>query len=632
MSLLSAHHLKKTYGPKTVLDDVSLTIGARDRVGLIGRNGSGKSTLVRILAGSLEPDEGELQRKRGLTVSTVAQVPLFHPGETVGQAIERSLKQAHSVRERLQAVERQLAETPDRAQLAALLEAQAELSREVERSGGWNTDHHIDALSDGLRVPDKKRSIDTLSLGEERRLNLCIGLLASADLLILDEPTNHLDVATIEWLESYLRQFRGALLLITHDRYFLDRVTTRLAEIDRGELFVVEGDYTDYIVKKAARTHEETRAEHRRLRTVERELAWVRKSAPARTTKQKSRLEQFDRLVSARPKKSLKEVSFRLPHTPRIGKTILELDGLSKAFQGRSLIKNLSLILKKGDRIGIVGENGAGKTTLIRMILGEEPPDAGTIRIGQNTKIVYADQGRTDLDDERSVLEEVAGKSDKVFIGDEAIPVQSFLERLLFEPTTQRTKVGNLSGGERSRVSLAKSIRETGNLLILDEPTNDLDLSTLRVLEESLLDYPGCALVISHDRYFLDRIATAILAFEGDGQLTLYEGSYSFYLSRVTKAPSRPAKKAAKDPRVKRPANRKKRRSFKEEQEFQSMESRILEAEETVSTLEALVVNKDAAKELGKELIHKLRALDDAKEEVERLYERWQELAGLEDP
>ena len=633
MTLLTAQRLTKAYGAKTILKDVDLTLSAGDRVGLIGRNGAGKSTLVRILMGREEPDNGELLRRRSLTLQAVDQNPDLSRFPTVGAAVLSGLSRHQAVHRSLNEITERMEATSNEA-LTELIERQAELSAELERLGGWNIEHLADAMSDALQVPPKDRSPTQLSLGEQRRVALAVALLSRPDVLILDEPTNHLDVATIQWLETHLSQYPGAILLVTHDRYFLDDVANRIVELDRGHLAAYAGNYTAYIVEKAEREAQAARVEQRRQSAIRSELKWVRRSAPARTTKQKARLERFDALVSDQPTAAEGEATLHLPHPPRIGKTILEVRGLKKAFDDRVLIDDLDLILKKGDRIGIVGPNGVGKTTFVRMIMDAEPPDAGNIKQGVNTQIVYADQARSDLDDTNSVRKEVAGDNDTVFIGERAIPVQTFLDHLLFDEAAQRTPVGALSGGERSRVALAKSLRHPANLLILDEPTNDLDLNTLRVLEDALVRFPGCVLVISHDRYFLDRVATAILAFEGRGKVVLYEGSYSLYRERLERRPTAPLAatpvKADKPATAKAAPKARTRRTFRQEQSFKAMEAEIMKAEDAVETLREAVNDPATIKELGAKVKEKLDELSRAEKKVEQLYAEWAELSELE--
>jgi ATP-binding cassette subfamily F protein uup len=629
MSLISAHGIEKSYGNRRVLEGASITLEARDRLGLIGVNGAGKSTLIKILLGREEPDGGEVARKRHLTSAVVEQSPRLDLEATVFDLIQRAQDKNRRIKERLDEVHA-LLEVASSDALEALLEEQAELTEAIERTGGWNVEHRAESAMLALDLPPKDRRAGSLSEGEARRVALATAFLEAPELLVLDEPTNHLDVEAVEWLEATLVDYPGALILVTHDRYFLDRVATRHAEIDRGELKLYDGNYSEYLAAKAEREALEARAEHKRARAIESELAWVRRRAPARTTKQRARLERFDALVAARPKGAVGEVRFRLPHTPRMGKSILELDAVQKSLGGRTLVSKLDLILKPGDRVGIVGRNGAGKSTLLRIIRGELLPDLGECRLGQNTAIAYADQRRSGLDDQHTVLEEVAGDGQHVYVGEEAVPVYGYLDGLLFEGATQRTKVGALSGGERSRVALAKALRVQANLLILDEPTNDLDLPTLRVLEEALIDYPGCALIVSHDRYFLDRVATAILAFEGSGKVVLYEGSYAQYRERAMAAASASQKAARPTSTAPAPpppaASSPKKRSYKEERELAGIEERILEAESRVSALEAELNDPALLRTLGAELPRRVEAMESARREVEALYARWAEL------
>ncbi|MBK8014815.1 MAG: ABC-F family ATP-binding cassette domain-containing protein [Deltaproteobacteria bacterium] len=643
MSLVSLQKVSKRYADRTILDEVSITIEARDRVGLIGVNGAGKSTLLKILLGLEEPDDGLIQRKRDLTTGLVPQNPILDPGASVAQIVRSGLLEHEALKGRYEAIAQALeskeADRPDTPhavesasrEVFALLEEQAHLAEQLTHAAGWETAHRADAVMSALGLPPGDRTAGSLSLGEQRRVALARALLAQPELLVLDEPTNHVDVATIEWLEDALAEWPGALILVTHDRFFLDKVANRHAEIDRGTLRLYEGNYAEYLAARALREQIEESTEHKRQRAIENELTWVRRRAPARTTKQRARLERFDAMVAARPQGPVGEAKFRLPHPKRLGKTILELRGVDVSIEGRWLIRDLDLGLKHGDRLGIVGPNGIGKTTLLRVIQQERIPDRGEIIVGQNTNIAYADQRRI-LDDNKTVLEEVAGDSDVVWIGDTPTSVRGFLDGLLFEGSAQRTKVGALSGGERSRVALAKALRITANLLILDEPTNDLDLPTLRVLEDALVDYPGCALIVSHDRYFLDRVATGILAFEGEGRVVLYEGSYESYRQR-TRSPidgSSPAKaKANAASNVKANAKPKSRskRTYQEQREFESMEARILEAEAEVERLETLVSDAQSIRDLGPKIQEKLRSLESARERVEVLYTRWAELS-----
>jgi ATP-binding cassette subfamily F protein uup len=584
-AILTAQDLEKSFGPRPILRGVSFAIHEQDRIGLIGVNGSGKSTLVRLLMGDGEPDGGLITRKRGLTVEYVAQEPRLE-GRTIAEVLARA---------------------------------------------GAVPDYEIRGLSAALDLPPGDRPIDQLSLGERRRVALGRALLAGADLLALDEPTNHLDATTVEWLEERLAAMPGALLLVTHDRYFLDRVATRIFELDRGVVHTTEGDYTTFLERQAERLALEERAEQLRASFVRRELDWIRRRPKARTTKAKARIDRFDAAVAAAPTaddQAPRPLTLRLPSGPRLGSTILELDHVSRSAAGKRLFHDLTLTMKPRDRIGIVGPNGAGKTTLVRTILGLVEPDAGRVVVGQNTRFAYLEQGRTELSDDRTVLAEVSEGSDQVQLEEGPVHVRTFLRMLLFPDATADVKIGQLSGGERNRVQLARLLRRGGNLLVLDEPTNDLDLMTLGVLEEALIAFPGCALIVSHDRWFLDRVATGILAFEGDGEVTFWEGDYSSYVARRRPRAEAPAPDKPKPAARPKPAGPKKL-SFKERQELDGIEVAIGAAEARVAELEAQLSDPTVYASRGAEVPGLVAALDAARLEVERLYARWQELELL---
>ena len=633
MNLISAHDVRKRHGTRTLLDGVSITIAEGDRLGLIGINGAGKSTLIRVLLGLEDIDAGEIQRKRGFTYTMVAQSPELDPEATVFTMVKRGQEKYETIKRTIEQLATQMANTTDDRAIAKLIEEQSALSDALEIAGGWNIEHRVDAAMHALGVPPRDRAIATLSLGEKRRVALCAAMLEQPELLVLDEPTNHIDVQAIEWLEQELAIYPGALILVTHDRWFLDRVANRHAELDRGDLRLYDGNYSDYLAARAEREAIAIKQEHTRLRAIENELQWVRRRAPARSTKQQARLDRFDQLVAARPKAATHVASFRLPHPTRIGNTILEVRRISKSLAKKNLIRDFDFILKRGDKLGIVGPNGAGKTTLLRMIHGETTPDSGDIVLGQNTCIAYADQRRI-LNDKNTVLAEVAGKSDVIEVGDETLSVYSFLEGLLFNAASQRTLVSSLSGGERSRVALAKALRVSSNVLILDEPTNDLDLPTLRVLEDAIIDYPGCALIVSHDRYFLDRVTTGILAFTGDGKIVRFDGNYEAFRAAQNKSAAiEPAKiPTNQDIVAAKPVAKNKKRTltFKEKNEFLAMEVQILQAEAQVSQLESEVGDPQQIRLLGAAIKDKLSALEAARNAVDILYGRWAELSDIE--
>jgi ATP-binding cassette subfamily F protein uup len=607
-AILTVQDLWKTFGDRAVLGGVSFAVDDRDRIGLIGVNGSGKSTLLKMVVsgavggagvavsetGALEPDAGLITWRRELRLEYVPQEPRLDPEATVAAVLDRG------------------PEVPA---------------------------HEIRGLSAALLLPPADARIGVLSIGERRRVALARALLAGADLLALDEPTNHLDARTIDWLEQRLSQTRGALLVVTHDRYFLDRVATRILEIDRGRLHAYEGDYTAFLERQADRLSVEVDQENERAAFVRRELDWIRRGPSARGTKQKARIQRFDAAVSARPtagERAPRAMALRLPTGGRLGKTILELKGVGRSIGERRLFAGLTLTMKPGDRIGIVGPNGAGKTTLIRTILGIDRPDEGQVVVGLNTRFAYLEQGRSDLRDERTVLEEVSGGDDHVYLEDGPIHVRSFLRMLLFADSDAERPVGSLSGGERNRVQLAKLLRKGGNLVVLDEPTNDLDLMTLGALEGALVDFPGCALVVSHDRWFLDRVVTGILAFEGAGEVVFYEGDYSSYEAkrRAREAEEARAARPAEDrPRAARPAPSGPRKiTFKEQKELAGMEDAILAAEARVAELEAALSDPTLFKDRGAEVPAMVAELDRTRASVEALYARWHELEALARP
>jgi ABC transport system ATP-binding/permease protein len=631
-AILTALEVRKRLGDRQLFDGVSLTVHERDRIGLIGRNGAGKSTLLRMLvhgAPATAAVAGELGiGQGGPSEGAVPELEALTPDD--GQlAWKRDLR---------------LTYVPQEPRLAEALSVRDVLF------GGEAAEHEVLAIADGLKVARLEAKIGELSLGERRRVALARALSTGADVLALDEPTNHLDARTIEWLEARLLSLPSALLVVTHDRYFLDRVATRIAELDRGKLYSYEGDYSEFLLRQAERWSTEAEAEHQRASFVRREIDWIRRSPEARRTKAKARIDRFDAAVAAAPGIGAQlpgKAELRLPTGPRLGSTIVDLKKVSKTLGGKQLYSDLTLIMKPGDRVGIVGENGAGKTTLMRTILGELPPDSGTRTIGSNTKFAYLEQGRTDLVDDRTVNEEVGEGYDFVELPDGKVHIRGFLRMLAFADGAGDVKIGQLSGGERNRVQLAKLLRRGGNVLMLDEPTNDLDLVTLGALEQALLEFPGCAFIVSHDRWFLDRVATGILAFEGDGQVTFYEGSYSFYQERREQREKEQKERdraAAEEARVKaakasgqplpgdkgKAAPGKPRKlTFNERRELTAMEETIATAEANVAQLEAWASDPQLFKIPADEVKAKLAELDAARLRVESLYARWQELEQI---
>ncbi len=579
-AVLTVQGLAKSFGDRRVLVDASFAVHDGDRIALVGVNGAGKSTLLRMLAAGDEvPDEGLITRRRGLTVEYVPQEPRLDPEATVEAALRRD---------------------------------------GVER-------HEILELAAALDVPPMEAIIGALSMGERRRVAIARALLARPELLALDEPTNHLDAATVAWLEDRLLERSGVLLLVTHDRYFLDRVATRILEIDRGRIHAHTGGYREFLERQAERWSNESANEQKRAAFVRRELTWIRANAPARSTKQKARIDRFDAAANAEADERAGAAILKLAPGARLGGTILELRDVTKSLGGKKLFEDLKLVMKPGDRIGIVGKNGAGKTTLIRTILGETTPDRGEVVVGKNTQFAFMEQSRITLDDANTVLQEVAGDAVHVTLDEGPVHVRTFLRMLLFEDSFADTKVGVLSGGERNRVQLAKLLTSGANFLILDEPTNDLDVLTLGVLEDALAGFPGCALLVSHDRWFLDKVATGILAFEGDGEVTFYEGNCSRYLAKrpVRNPAVRDRPKTSLAP-IRTPKPRK--RTFKEAQELAAMEQTIGEAEAAVVALEVQLQDPEMYAKRSAEVPAVVAALEQARAKVEALYARWQEL------
>ena len=622
-----------------MLGGISFAVHTRDRIALVGVNGSGKSTLLRLISlpGSGDPgdlpDAGKITRQRGLQLEYVPQEPRLDPARTVEETLREGLRAHAETLARLEALEAELPSL-EGDRLDAALELQAALHDRVADLGGWEQDHELRGLAASLQLAPFAAAVGTLSGGERRRVALARALLARPDALALDEPTNHLDADTVAWLEARLCAHAGALLLVTHDRYFLDRVATRILELDRGLLHAYDGGYATFLGKQAERLSNESARERARASFVRRELDWIRRGPSARGTKQKARIQRFDEAVGSKPAaadRSPEEraMMLRLPMGGRLGKTVLELEGVAKSLGGKLLFRDLSLLMVPGDRIGIVGPNGAGKTTLVRTILGQLAPDEGKVTVGVNTRIAFLDQHRAELDDTRTVLEEVAGDAEVVHLEDGPVHVRTFLKMMLFDDGFADTPVGALSGGERNRVQLAKLLRRGANLLVLDEPTNDLDLFTLGVLEEALAAFPGCALVVSHDRWFLDRVATGILAFEAEGRVSFHQGNHSEYLAR------RPAPVVAEAaPRAVRPSKppapgAAKKASHREKRELAEIEGAISTAEARVVTLEGTLSDPTVYKERATEVPTLVAELEAARAEVDRLYARWQELEGL---
>ncbi len=527
------HRADKFYGPeRQVLAGISLSFLHGAKIGVLGPNGAGKSTLLRIMAGLEEPSSGIAQLAPGATVGLLPQEPELDPTKDVRGNVEDGVRPLRDLLDRFNAISAAFAE-PE-ADFDALLAEQASVQEQIDRHDVWSLDQTLDRAMDALRVPDGDRDVTTLSGGERRRVALCRLLLSSPDLLLLDEPTNHLDAESVAWLERFLADYRGTVIAITHDRYFLDNVAGWILELDRGRGIPFQGNYSSWLEQKEARLSGEEKQSAARRRTLQRELEWVRMSPKARHAKSKARLAAYERLLAEEQSVRLDTVEIHIPAGPRLGDVVVQAESLRKGFGDRLLIDDLTFSLPPGGIVGVVGPNGAGKTTLFRMIAGEEEPDGGALRIGDTVELAYVDQARADLAPENTVWKEISGGHDTITLGRREVNSRQYVSWFNFRGGDQQKPVKALSGGERNRVHLAKLLRSGGNLLLLDEPTNDLDVDTLRALEEALLDFAGCAVVISHDRWFLDRVATHMLVFEGDSQVTWFEGSWEEYAAWVT--------------------------------------------------------------------------------------------------
>jgi ATP-binding cassette ChvD family protein len=528
--VFTMNRVGKIVHPKRyILKDISLSFFPGAKIGVLGLNGSGKSTLLRIMAGVDQDIEGEARPQPGINIGFLTQEPELEAGRTVRQVVEQGVGGMLGKIARFNAISEQFAEPMDDDAMAKLLEEQGRLQDEIDASQGWEVERQLEIAADALRLPDWDARVDNLSGGERRRVALCRLLLSRPDMLLLDEPTNHLDASSVAWLEKFLEQYPGTVVAVTHDRYFLDNVAGWILELDRGRGIPWEGNYSSWLEQKEKRLEQEEKTEQARQKTIKAELEWVRANPKARQAKSKARLNRFQELVSQEYQQRQETKEIYIPPGPRLGDLVIEVKNLRKGFGDRLLIEDLSFQIPAGAIVGIIGPNGAGKTTFFRMITGNEKPDGGEIRIGDTVQLAYVDQSRQSLDDKKSVWQELSGGEDIIRVGKYEIPSRAYCGRFNFKGTQQQQLIGELSGGERNRVHLAKVLKEGGNVLLLDEPTNDLDVETLRALEEALLDFPGTAVVISHDRWFLDRIATHILAFEGNSQALFLQGNYSDY-------------------------------------------------------------------------------------------------------
>jgi ATP-binding cassette subfamily F protein uup len=616
---ITAENLTMVYGEQSVLDQANLTIHEGDRIGLVGSNGCGKSTFMKILVGEEKADNGEVIRRKNLRAG-------YLPQEF---SLDESLSAYGNVRQGAEYLTNLIKEYET---LSHDSNRAHHLETEINKHNGWNLDTKIKSIMTELKCPPDDSNVAVLSGGEKRRVALAKALVTEPELLLLDEPTNHLDTESIAWLEGYMRNYRGACLFVTHDRYFLDRVSTRIVELYRGKFSNYKGNYSNYLKEKSEQLEREELTEQKRQKFLKKELEWVRRGPKARTTKAQYRVNRYyDVAAQEAPEKEL-DVELIIPPASRMGNRIVDLENVGVSFGDRELFKDLSIEIKPGSKIGIIGKNGIGKTTLLKTILGVNQPTEGSVEISQNTSFNYIDQERLAVDDEKTVIEEIGEGYDHIMLGDEKISIWGYLKRFLFTDERIRTKIGRLSGGERARLLLAKILKRGGNFIVLDEPTNDLDLSTLQLLEDALIHFGGCVLVVSHDRYFLNRVCTEILAFEAPGKLVYQIGDYDYYLSKkksrlsqvekIQKTVSEDVKPIKEKPKVKK-------LTWKEKLELEGMEETILELEESIEELHTRFSSPDFFKESPekmKELQEQLK-MDEARRD--QLYARWEELEKI---
>ena len=528
--IYTMNQVSKVVPPKrTILKDISLSFFPGAKIGVLGLNGSGKSSLLRIMAGVDTEHDGEARPQAGIKIGYLPQEPDLDASKDVRGNVEDGIREIKDMLDRFNAISMQFAEPMSDDEMSALLEEQGKLQDAIDAAGAWELERKLEIAADALRLPPWEADVTKLSGGERRRVALCRLLLSTPDMLLLDEPTNHLDAESVAWLERFLHDFPGTVVAVTHDRYFLDNVAGWILELDRGHGIPWEGNYSSWLEQKEQRLEIEEKQENARIKAMKAELEWVRSNPKGRHAKSKARLSRYEELATQDFQRRNETQELFIPPGPRLGDLVIEATDISKGFGDRLLVENMSFNLPRGGIVGVIGPNGAGKSTLFRMIVGQEQPDSGELRIGPTVELAYVDQSRDALDPKKTVWEEISDGQDIITIGKYEIPSRSYVGRFNFKGSDQQKFVGDLSGGERNRVHLAKLLRSGGNVLLLDEPTNDLDVETLRALEEALLEFAGCAIVISHDRWFLDRIATHMLAFEGDSQVMWFEGNYADY-------------------------------------------------------------------------------------------------------
>lgn len=521
--------VSKYYDKKPIIENINLSYFYGAKIGVLGLNGSGKSTLLRILAGVDKEFNGKTSIAEGFTIGYLEQEPLVDEERSVRQVVEEGVQETVDLLKEFEEINMAFADPMSDDEMDKLIERQGKVQEQLDHQNAWDLDSRLDMAMDALRCPPDDTPVKVLSGGEKRRVALCRLLLQKPDILLLDEPTNHLDAETVAWLEQHLQRYEGTVIAVTHDRYFLDNVAGWILELDRGRGIPWKGNYSSWLEQKQKRLASEEKQESSRQKTLQHELEWIRMNPKGRRAKSKARISAYEQLMNQEVQQKEKELQIYIPPGPRLGQVVIEADKVKKSFGDRLLVEDMSFSLPPGGIVGVIGPNGAGKTTLFKMITGEEQPDSGTFRIGETVKLAYVDQSRDSLDPEKNIWQTISEGQDQITLGDREVNSRAYVARFNFSGTEQQKKVGLLSGGQRNRVHLAMMLKSGGNVLLLDEPTNDLDVNTLRALEEALENFGGCAVVISHDRWFLDRIATHILAFEGDSQVTWFDGNYSEY-------------------------------------------------------------------------------------------------------
>jgi len=613
--ILTAMELSLSFGEQIILNNTSLSIHEGDRIGLVGRNGAGKSTFLKIISDQINPNSGNVAKKKNLNIGFLTQDFTIDNSKTV---FENIMDGAKSIQELINNYEALPFDSPQKEAL----------EKEIIDKDAWNLEKQIFVLMKALSTPEADRNVAILSGGEKRRVALARTLISNPELLILDEPTNHLDTESIEWIENFLSSYKGTCVFVTHDRYFLDRIANRIVELSNGSFYSHAGNYTDYLINKAERQAIQEVEEKKRQNFLRRELDWVRRGPKARTTKSKSRLDNYYEVASIENNEVELQVDLVIPPPERLGNKVLEIDNVGIELGGKQLFNNLMFNFESGRRLGIVGKNGVGKTTLLKLILGQLKPTTGKIDIGEKTQFNYIDQSRLILNDEDTVVEAIGEGNNTINFGNRDINVFTYLRRFLFTDDRINTKVGRLSGGEKSRLTLANILRNGGNFLILDEPTNDLDLATLRILEEALISFEGCVIVVSHDRYFLNRVCNGILAFEENSSIHFSEGDYNYYVEkkRKRKKSSKEISSIEKNIVVAKSKATTRKLTWKEKKELETIEQNILEAEQKVSEIETVFSDPEFFQKYATQTKELNEKLEEAKNNVQNLYDRWEEL------